>query len=100
MSNKDKTLLLIKNQYQYLSSQYGIKRIGLFGSIAKGTEQVDSDIDIFVEFNQPIGFRFIEFVNDLESLLGRKVDVLTPAGLENIRNKTIADNIQKDIVYV
>lgn len=35
MSNKDKTLLLIKNQYQYLSSEYGIKRIGLFGFIVK-----------------------------------------------------------------
>jgi predicted nucleotidyltransferase len=60
-------------------SEYGVKRIGLFGSHAKGAPSERSDVDLVVEFARPIGLKFIEFAEYLESLLGKKVDVLTPA---------------------
>ncbi|MBN1515751.1 nucleotidyltransferase family protein [Candidatus Sumerlaeota bacterium] len=84
----------------YLSSTYGVARIGLFGSYANGTPTKESDVDLVVEFNRPIGLRFVEFAEYLERLLGANVDVLTPAGIQNIRNKRIAQSILKSIVYV
>jgi len=57
-------------------------------------------LDIVVEFKKPIGFRFNSFVAFLENLFGRKVDVITKEGIENIRVKEIARNIKLDIIYV
>ena len=93
---------LLREKYPYLVSEYGVKRIGLFGSYARGmpSEVSDSDVDIVVEFGRPLGFRFIEFTEYLESLLGTKVDVLTPAGIQGIRIPRIAEDIAESIVYV
>ncbi|MBE2240281.1 MAG: nucleotidyltransferase domain-containing protein [Caldilineaceae bacterium] len=54
-------------------TEYGVKRIGLFGSFASGTANEASDIDVIVEFQRPIGFKFIELVDYLERLLRREV---------------------------
>jgi hypothetical protein len=53
-----------------------------------------------VEFQKPIGFKFVELAEYLESLLGRKVDVLTPAGIQGIRVAHIAADIEGSILYV
>lgn len=90
----------LRASYPYLTTEYGVKRIGLFGSFARGTADEASDIDVVVEFQRPIGFKFIEFVDYLEQLLGREVDVLTPVGMQGIRVSGIASNITEGIVYV
>lgn len=84
----------------YLAEEYGVARIGLFGSFATQTAVAESDIDLLVEFHAPIGLRFMELVDYLETLLGRDVDVLTPAGLQGIRVQRIADRINESLVYV
>jgi len=96
----EKVAELLREKYPYLVSEYGVRRIGLFGSYAKGTPSEASDVDVVVEFARPIGFRFVEFAEYLETLLGRKVDVLTPAGLQGIRIARIAEAIGKSLVYV
>ena len=53
-----------------------------------------------MEFERPIGFKFIRFAESLERLLGRKVDVLTPAGIQGIRIARVAKDIADSIVYV
>ena len=68
-----------------------------FGSYAKGVPHEQSDIDLIAEFNAPIGLKFIEFTEYLEHLLGTPVDVLTPAGIQGIRNPK---DIQETILYV
>jgi predicted nucleotidyltransferase len=99
MSN-EKIAELLREKYPHLAAEYGVKRIGLFGSCAKGTPSETSDVDVVVEFAHPIGLRFVEFAEYLESLLGRKVDVLTLAGLQGIRLAGIAEEIEKSLVYV
>ncbi|MBS1259265.1 MAG: hypothetical protein MAG551_02334 [Candidatus Scalindua arabica] len=94
------TLELIKEKYPYLSHEFGVEKIGIFGSVAKETEREDSDIDIVVKLRKPIGLKFIELVEYLESLFNTKVDVLTQEGIDNIRIKEIADDIKRNIVYV
>lgn len=90
----------LREDYPYLAAEYGVKRIGLFGSFANDTADESSDVDMVVEFQRPIGFKFIELVEHLEHLLGRKVDVLTPAGLQGIRVAGVARNIAEGVVYV
>lgn len=91
---------LIKQHYENLETEYGVTKIGIFGSALKGTLTEDSDLDIFVEFKHPIGFKFIKFVEYLEALFGRKVDVITKDGLENIRVKEVAKDIKRTLSYV
>ena len=57
-------------------------------------------MDIVVEFKRPIGFKFIRLVEYLENLFGKKVDVITKAGIENIRIKEVARNIERNLTYV
>lgn len=98
--SRDKVLQIIKTHRSYLQTEYGVEKIGLFGSIATDTADADSDIDLVVQFNKPIGFRFYELVEYLEKIFNRKVDVLTPDGIESIRNKTISSNIKRTALYV
>ncbi len=100
MSYRDEIIEKIKRQYPYLSSEFGVKRIGLFGSIAKQTENKESDIDILVEFDRPVGLKFVLLVEYMEKLFGRKVDILTKEGIRNIRIKKVSSDIEKDIIYV
>ena len=100
MLTKETVVGLLREKHPYLADEFGIRKIGLFGSFAKGQPDETSDVDIVVEFERPIGFRFIEFVDYLERLLGRKVDVLTPAGIKGIRIDRVARSIADSIVYV
>ncbi|MBI3943612.1 MAG: nucleotidyltransferase family protein [Chloroflexi bacterium] len=91
---------LLREQLPYLAATYGVKRIGLFGSYVKGAPDEESDVDLLVEFERPPGFKFVEFAEYLEKLLGKKVDVLTPAGVQSIRLPHIAKEIAESVVYV
>ena len=98
--DKDEVICLMEAHSDVLLAEYGVSKIGIFGSVAKDTMTEDSDLDIVVEFNKPIGFKFNRLVEYLENLFGRKVDVLTKDGIKNIRVKEVARNIEKDLVYV
>ncbi len=100
MPTQDEIITTLKKELPYLRSFFGVRRIGIFGSFAKGIQREDSDIDIIVEFEKPIGLKFIELSDHIEKALGKKVDILTPAGIESIRVKKVAEDIKKSIVYV
>ena len=100
MPDREKIAEILREKYPYLVSEYGIRKIGLFGSYAKGKQTEDSDVDIVAEFERPIGLRFVEFAEYLEKILGRRTDVLTPEGVNGILVKRIARDIEKSIIYV
>jgi predicted nucleotidyltransferase len=97
---REKVIEILRKEMPYCVSEYGVKRIGLFGSYANGTPTKGSDIDILVEFERPIGLKFVEFAEYLEGLLGTTVDILTHVGLEAIRIERVARNIKESILYV
>ena len=100
MLTKEEITKILQENYPYMASEYGVKRLGFFGSYAKDMPTEASDVDIVVEFDRHIGFRFVEFTEYLESLLGKSVDVLTPAGIQGIRVDRIARSIEESMVYV
>ena len=100
MLNKEKIIGILRQQVPYLAAEYGVKRIGLFGSYVKGEPQEQSDVDLVAEFDTPIGLKFMEFIDYLEQLLEVPVDVLTPEGIRGIRNLHIAKEIQETVLYV
>jgi predicted nucleotidyltransferase len=100
MLSREEIIALLRQHYPYLAAEYGVKRVGLFGSFAEGLPDERSDIDLIVEFDRPIGFRFVELAEYLERLLGREVDLLTPASIRGIRIPWIADDIERSVIYV
>lgn len=100
MLTREKIVEILRKELPYFVSEYGVKRIGLFGSYARGTQAEDSDVDVLVEFDRPIGLKFVEFGYYLEELLGRKTNILTPAGIKAIRVRKVADRIRDGIMYV
>ena len=100
MLSLDDLIRKLREQHAYLAAEYGVSRIGVFGSFAGDRAAENSDVDLVVEFARPIGFRFFDLAEYLEGLLGRKVDLLTPAGIQNIRLGHIARSISDSIIYV
>jgi hypothetical protein len=76
-----------------------VRKVALFGSYAKGTQTAQSDIDLLVEFEQPTYDNFLGLSRELEMLFGKKVEILTPDGLNSIRIKEIAADIRKALAY-
>lgn len=62
---------------------FGVKRLALFGSVARGEAGPESDVDVLVGFEGPATFdRFMELKLWLEDLLGRRVDLVTEKALK------------------
>lgn len=100
MLTRDRVIELLRESQDYLRDEFGVSKIGLFGSVARDQSGELSDVDLVVEFSRPIGFRFMDLADYLEDLLGRKVDLLTSAGIEAIRSPHISENISQGVVYV
>jgi predicted nucleotidyltransferase len=86
----------LKQFKQQYSSEYGIERIGIFGSAARGEQTAESDIDIYYE-GKSMGLKsLVELPELLEKALGAPVDVIRKH--ENLR-PTFVKRIMSDIVY-
>lgn len=77
-----------------LCEKYGIDYLGMFGSVARGEEKKDSDVDLLVKFGKDnkLGlFELDELQRELENRLGRRVDLVTKM------NKHIKESATKDL---
>ena len=97
---KEQIVKILDEHKAYLHTEFGVEKMGVFGSHSKGTASKHSDIDLLIEFSHPIGFRFVELADYLEEILGKPVDILTPAGVEGIRVPQVAAEIQESVAYV
>jgi len=79
-----------------LKKDYAVKEIGLFGSFTDNTFTERSDIDIIVEFEKPIGWKFFTLEMFLEKTFGRKIDLVT----KNALREQIKDRILNQVKYV
>ncbi len=88
---------ILKQNKKELEDKYKIKKIGVFGSYVRGEEKKRSDIDILVEFSEPVGlFEFMDIEEYLEKLLGVKVDLVSKKALKS----RIGQHILKEVVYI
>jgi len=72
----------LKRELATLRNRFGVKRLGLFGSIARGEASPGSDIDILVEFHAPSFDRYMDLKFYLEERLGRPVDLVLKGSLK------------------
>lgn len=87
--------LLQKNKVE-LMKRYNLRSIALFGSITRNEATEKSDVDILVDFEKPIGLEFVMLADELENILGVKVDLVTPNALK----PKMFEYIKQDLQYV
>lgn len=61
---------------------FRVKTLAVFGSYARNEQRNDSDVDILVEFNSPVGIEFIDLGNYLERILNLRVDLVSRNGIK------------------
>lgn len=96
MVNKEHITKALKDNKLDLSARYHLTSIGIFGSFTREDFRDDSDIDILIDYDQPIGIEFIDLAEELEKILNRKVDLVSKNGVK----PKYFDEIQKDLIYV
>jgi len=91
MISKNEILTRLKELKPILEKDYAVKKIGLFGSFADNSHHNNSDIDLLVELEKPIGWKFFTLELYLENIFKRKIDLVTINALKDqIRDKILA----------
>ncbi len=94
---KEEILQKLKEHKSYIQERYGVEKIGLFGSYARGEATDKSDIDIFVRFKEPKFDYIAGLWNFLEDIYHIKVDLFR----EHKRSKgAIYDCIKKETIFI
>jgi uncharacterized protein len=89
-------LTILKSNKAKLFAKYPIKSMALFGSHARGEAQTGSDVDILVELTQHDGWKFLSLVDELETILNKKVDLVSKDGVQ----QQYLDFFSQQLVYV
>lgn len=92
---REDVLRILGEQRERLRTEFGVKSLALFGSVARDEATPTSDVDFLVEFNRPTGyFGLARLELFLEEILGSRVDVgtvgsLRPAMRERLRQEAV-----------
>jgi predicted nucleotidyltransferase len=87
----------IRDNMAYLRDSYKVKSIGLFGSYVRDEQNSRSDVDLLVEFEEPISLlEFVALEGWLNNLIGKKVDLVMKSALK----PKIGEHILKEVVYI
>jgi len=98
MKTREEILKALSKELPNLKRRFNVKKIGVFGSYARGDENSVSDVDLLVEVERPIGLKFFELWDSLEQMLGVKVDLLT---IKAVKQKPrLWESIKEDVVYL
>ena len=97
MADKQTILATLKRVKPSLEKKYGVKDLALFGSYSRNTAVPGkSDVDVMVDFSQPIGLAFVDLADELELLLQLKVDLVSRGGIK----PKYFSVIEPDLIYV
>ncbi len=96
MITKNEILNTLSSLKPILYRDFSVKQIGLFGSFSDNSSTEESDIDLLVEFEKPVGWKYFSLEIYLENISGRKIDLVT----KNALKEQIRDNILSQVKYV
>lgn len=77
VKSKQEIMESLRRARPELERKYGITRLALFGSHARGEATEASDVDILVDFDPRLGLRFVDLAEQIEALVGVRTDVIS-----------------------
>jgi len=91
---REELIVKLRGVLPWLRESYGVSKLWLFGSYARGTARQRSDVDLLVEFEHvPTLFRFIELEQNLSDLFGVKVDLVMKTALKPAIGRRILSEV-------
>ena len=96
MTDTDIMISAIREHGEEIRAQFGVARLGVFGSRVRGDSKGDSDLDVLVEFAHPTFRNYMGLKRFLELLIGVPVDLVSAAALKPI----LKDHILREVRYV
>ena len=92
---RDEALRILREHRTELEAM-GVRSLSIFGSVARDEAGPESDVDLLVEFDRPVGyFHFFDVQEQLETWLERPVDLVTPGGLKHqLRDQILAEAVR------
>jgi predicted nucleotidyltransferase len=93
-TSRNQILSVLSQLKPKLYNDYSVIEIGLFGSFANETNDENSDIDILVELEKPIGWKFFTLEIFLENTFNRKIDLVTKSALKEQIKYDILSNVK------
>lgn len=97
MIQMDEIRLILENHKDEIIEKFKVKEIGVFGSYAKNLQNKGSDLDILVDYSEPVSFfQFLELEEYLENLFHMKVDLVSKKALKT----KIGEQILREIAYI
>ena len=79
-----------------LIDKFHVSTLGLFGSVVRDDFTATSDVDIIVDFSQPIGIEFVDLADLIEAKLNKNVDLVSKNGIK----QKYYEAIKSEIIYV
>jgi hypothetical protein len=94
---REAILQTLRQRSAEMEKRFGVKSLSLFGSTARDEAAPESDVDLLVEFNRPVGYFGLFALQDyLEGLLGRRVDLGTTESLKPY----IRERVMEELIHV
>lgn len=97
MAGRQQILDQLRVYYSYNKERFGIEKLGIFGSFARGEETPESDIDIIISLKNPSFFLYGEISRQLQDVFGREIDLVSAKAHLNDEFKL---QIEKEAIYV
>ena len=97
MKTTNEYLQILRNYMHSRAAEYGITHMGIFGSVARGEQTENSDVDICFEAPAPNLLTLARIKFELEALLESKVDLVR---LRDRMDEYLKRNIEKEALYV
>jgi uncharacterized protein len=95
--DKNEIIAILKNYKAQFAIQYGITAIGLFGSVARGQNRDDSDVDVCIKIERPDPFILVHIKEDIETRVHHRVDIVR---VRDKMNPFLKNRIEKEGIYV
>ena len=77
MKSRHEIIEILRRARPELAREFGIQRLALFGSYARGDAAEGSDVDVLVEVDPSLGLRFVDLAERIETMLGARADVVS-----------------------
>ena len=97
MREVEQIIMKLGKDKQNLRKKYGVKKVGVFGSYVRDEQKRKSDLDILIDFKEPVSlFEFLALERHLSELTDKKVDLVMKSALK----PRIGRHITREVVYV